>query len=57
MICVVTYRHPNGNLESFVEYLNSTIERIRKEYKFCVMMSDFNLDLLEMEFTKMQKIV
>lgn len=40
-----------------MEYLNSTIERIRKEYKFCVMMSDFNLDLLEMEFTKMQKIV
>ena len=57
MICVVTYRHPNGNLESFVEYLNSTIERIRKEHKFCVMMSDFNLDLLEMEFTKIQKIV
>ena len=27
-----------------MEYFNSTIEKIRKEHKFWVMMGDFNLD-------------
>ena len=46
MLCGVLYRHPNGNLENFMSYLNSTSKRIHQESKYCVIMGDFNLDLL-----------
>lgn len=28
ILCGIIRRHPNGNLESFLEYLNSTAEKI-----------------------------
>jgi hypothetical protein len=49
MLCGVLYRHPNGNLGNFMSYLNSTIEKIHQESKYCVIMGDFNLDLLKFE--------
>ena len=49
MICGIIYRHPDGNVEAFQEYLNSTIEWIHRENKYCMIMGDFNLDLLKFE--------
>ena len=49
MICGIIYRHPDGNVETFQEYLNSTIEWIHRENKYCMIMGDFNLDLLKFE--------
>ena len=34
LLCGILYRHPNGNLERFIEYLNSTVERINRETNF-----------------------
>jgi len=49
MICGIIYRHPDSNVEAFQEYLNSTIEWIHRENKYCMIMGDFNLDLLKFE--------
>ena len=46
ILCVIIYRHPNGNLESFSEYLNSTAEKIDRASKYCAILGDFNFDLL-----------
>ena len=46
LICGVIYRHPNTNLESFLDHLNHVIEKINSENKFCTIMGDFNIDLL-----------
>ena len=47
MICGIIYRHPNGNLEHFLKYLDSTIDKIHREKKLCLIMGDFNIDLLK----------
>ena len=49
LLCGILYRHPNGNLERFIEYLNSTVERINRENKLCTIMGDFNIDILKIE--------
>ena len=51
MICGVIYRHPNGNIQNFMDYLNSTIDKIHRENKFCItcILGDFNLDLLKLD--------
>ena len=49
MICGILYRHPGGNVEVFQEYLNSAIEKIHRENKYCMIMGVFNLDLLKFE--------
>ena len=50
LICGVIYRHPsNSNNEAFLNYLNSTAEKINKENKHCAVMGDFNFDLLNWE--------
>ena len=35
VLCGIIYRHPNGNLDSFFEYLNSTAEKIDRGSKYC----------------------
>ena len=47
LLCGVIYRHPNENINEFSNYLNFAVERISKENKPCVIMGDFNLDLLK----------
>ena len=42
LLCGIIYRHPNGDLERFIEYLSSTADRINQENKTCV-------DLLKLE--------
>ena len=49
MICGVIYRHPHGNMQNFLDFLNSTIEKIDRENKFCIILGDFNLDLLKLD--------
>ena len=48
-ICGIIYRHPNGNLDSFMTHINTVIEKIHYENKYCVILWDFNLDLLKFE--------
>ena len=52
LLCGVIYRHPGGNIDRFMEYLNSSIDKIHGENKLCVLMGDFNLDLLKFESHK-----
>ena len=52
LLCGVIYRHPHGNIDSFMDYLNSTVEKSHRERKMCVLMGDFNLDLLKFETHK-----
>ena len=47
LLCGVQYRHPNGNLDNFMDYINMTIEKIHQENKLCLFMGDFNIDLLK----------
>ena len=49
IICGIIYRHPHGNLDNFMAHLNSVIEKIHRENKYCVLLGDFNLDLLKFE--------
>ena len=49
VICGVIYRHPSGNLDTFLGYLNSGIEKISQENKICVLMGDFNVGLLKVD--------
>jgi len=49
LLCGIIYRHPNGDLERFIEYVSSTTHRINRENKTCIIMGDFNIDLLKFE--------
>ena len=49
MICGVIYRHPHGNMKDVMDFLNSTIEKIDREKKFCIILGDFNLELLKQD--------
>jgi hypothetical protein len=31
LLCGIMYRHPNGNLDNFMDYINQTIEQIHQE--------------------------
>ena len=46
IICGVIYRHPHSDISTFMTYLNNTLDRINNERKLCVLMGDFNLNLL-----------
>ena len=49
LLCGIIYRHPNGDLERFIEYVSSTAHRINRENKTSIIMGDFNIDLLKFE--------
>ena len=49
MLCGIIYRHPSSNLDIFQDYISSSIEKIHRENKYCMIMGDFNLDLLKFE--------
>ena len=46
LICGVVYRHPNGNLDNFMDYINKTIEKVHLQTKNSLIIRDFNIDLL-----------
>lgn len=52
LLCGIVYRHPNGNLNNFTEYLSATIDKINCSSKFCTVMGDFNLDLSQVNSHK-----
>lgn len=43
------YRHPHGDLDKFMNYSNTTLDKIGHSNKLCTVMGDFNLDLLQVE--------
>ena len=47
--CGEIYRHPHGNIQNFMDFLNSAIEKIVRENKFCIILGDFNIDLLKLD--------
>ena len=46
MLCGIFYRHPNSNLESFTYSLYANIEKVHRESKYCIVIGDFNINLL-----------
>ena len=48
-ICGAFYRHPHGNVDAFLNHINMIVESVHRENKFCVLLGDFNLDLLKFE--------
>ena len=40
------YRHPHSDLSAFMSSLNNNLDKINNEQKYCVLMGDFNLNLL-----------
>ena len=51
VLCGILYRHPNGDLGQFIDYLSCAIDRINQENKTCIIMGDFNIDLLKTRIT------
>ena len=49
LICGVVYRHPHSNISNFMDYINSITEKINQENKLCLIMGDFNIDLLKID--------
>ena len=48
-LCAVFYRHPSGDMRLFFNDYFETIDKVTKENKKCVIMGDFNIDLLKYE--------
>ena len=49
IICGVVYRHPTADINAALTYLFNTIKKIRSENKYCILMGDFNINLLNFE--------
>ena len=41
----VVYRHPNGNLDNFMAYINKIIEKVHFQNKNSLIMGGFNIGL------------
>ena len=44
--CGIVYRHPNTSLQSFLDHFSKILDKVRKESKLCIIMGDFNINLL-----------
>jgi exonuclease III len=49
IVCSVIYGHPNGNFDHFSNYLTAAMDKISNEKKNCILMGDFNINLLNYE--------
>lgn len=49
IVCGVIYRHPNAKLDLMTDFLYNTVDKISKENKYCVLLGDFNIDLLRFD--------
>lgn len=49
VICGVIYRHPSSNLDAFIDKFLSVVDKASKENKYCILMGDFNINLLNYE--------
>ena len=53
-IVAVIYRHPNNNIEPFIQLLENNIEKIINNNKIVVICGDLNLDLIQTNNPKIQ---
>ena len=44
ILCYYTYRHPNTELQSFMDYIDKTLTEVSKENKLILMMGHFNCE-------------
>ena len=49
IVYAVLYPHPNANLETFTDYLYATLDKTVNENKLCIILGDFNINLLNYE--------
>ena len=47
VLCGIIYRHPNGDMDNFINYISTKVEKIHQEEKLSLIMGDFNIDLLK----------
>ena len=47
IICCCVYTHPNTDQDKFLQYLDSSIQKVAKEKKDLYIMGHFNFDLLK----------
>ena len=45
----VIYRPPNSDLITFTDIMKNIVEIIRREYKICYLMGDYNINLLNVD--------
>ena len=50
IVCELIYRHPNQNITKAADFLYKATEKVNKEGKFCLLMGDFNVNLLNYDF-------
>lgn len=48
-VCFIIYEHPNSNLDNFTTFLTKAMDKISEEIKYCILMCDFNISLLNYE--------
>ena len=46
ILCSCVYRHPNTDQDKFLQYLDSSMQKMAKEKKDLYIIGDFNFDLL-----------
>ena len=46
IVCGIVYRHPNTSLQSFFDHFSKNLDKVHKESKLCIIMGDFNINLL-----------
>ena len=51
----VIYKPPESNTDIFVEYFNDLTGIISKERKHCILMGDFNIDLIRVDMQNQTK--
>ena len=55
IVCGVFYRHSNAKLDTTLNFLYRTIESLSQENKYCLLMGDFNLNLINSDSHKETK--
>ena len=48
-ICCCVYRHPNTDVQEFLDFIDNLLQKVTKERKSVLLMGDFNLNLLNYE--------
>ena len=48
-ICCCVYRHPNTDVQEFLNFIDNLLQKVTKERKSVFLMGDFNLNLLNYE--------
>ena len=47
VLCGIIYRHSSGDMDNFVNYISTKVEKIHQEEKLSLIMGDLNIDLLK----------